>query len=316
MSSEWTVENFVEFCHAEINSGGPDPQTKIAATVHDDGWFAGCFVCPYTVGAGIAIYNQFPSPEQAVDHIHRWLAECWPGIAVRRERRTVWAADKLADSLVSYGVWLRTEFPKVQHESYNVLWDSVNKHVRSFGRYATLKLLGTLHQAGIIEAEQPDIRPQGAKYPRRALTLLTGLDVTKGERDMHLEAANVAADMVKLEAEYTYGLSLSWNAFEILLCNYRQALTKRYPGRSNDSELAYYTKAFLFFGQEHMEGGPALDFIDTRRTLFNESVLAEVQDWPTDRKELGDCWPKHGYFWDDTKYDWQLTLDLAKPWPR
>ncbi len=103
---------------------------------------------------------------------------------------------------------------------------------------------------------------------------------------------------------------LSTYQFEVLLCNYRQTLTKTYVGRHHDSELEQYTKVRNWFGMEHMM---MFDFLRKRKDIFPPECLGELNGWTDKRKELNTVFADHGYFWSDLRFDYSKTTDLANP---
>jgi hypothetical protein len=307
MSETWN--QFVSFSELEMSTGGPDPQVEIAANMAPDNppWFAGCFVVPYTLGAGVAIYQHFPTTN--LNGIENFLETHWAGIPIRRERRAVWRADKLAICLRSYALWCDNMLPKLETATYDQVYTSIRHSVKFFGRYAAMKLIETLYLASVIEASQVDIRPDGAKYPRRTLAdLMNEFSILEGNKPAQLLEVNRIATIAR-EESIAMGLDdPSWFQFETLLCNYRQALNGKYPGRSHDRELAHFKKTEAYWGSQ-------LDttrFYMLRQTLFPNECLGEIQGWNGARKDLEFVWKEYGYFWCDTKYDYNKTA-LAHP---
>jgi len=305
-----SLNSFVDFSALEMSTGGPDPQVEIAANMAPENptWFAGCFVVPYTLGSAAVIYQNFPTTN--LDGIEDFLANNWEGIPVRRERRAVWRADKLAFCLRSYAKWCDEVLPGLTTATYDELYDSVRDNVKFFGRYATMKLIETLYLADAVKASQTDIRPDGAKYPRRTLSNLSGeTDILVGNTSSQLNKVNEVASKAR---DFSISMGLedpTWFQFETLLCNYRQALAGKYPGRSHDRELAHFKKAEKYWGSSL----DSAKFYELRKKLFPNECLGELNGWDGARKELEQIWKNDEYFWCDTLYNYNATTDLKNP---
>ena len=125
-----------------------------------------------------------------------------------------------------------------------------------------------------------------------------------------MEAIATTNQLFHLQRSLRAGGQLDPFTFEVLLCNYRQALKSKYPGRGHDSELKYWHKARPYW---EATGRRSL-FLEARQALFDWRCLGEQAGWdPAARKELGDTWQKYGYFWSDLEYDFTRTTDLAHP---
>lgn len=288
------VEDLRYFGAAELATGGPDPQVRLVAEATrrldvDPDWAAGCFVATYTCAGGAAIWGTW-SAEQALTYpaeLERWLRDHWAGVPVRRERRAVWRADKLATSLVSYARWAHDRLPALREAPYVDLYDAIDAEVAFFGRYAAMKVLETLHLAGRVAASQVDIRPRGAWSPRKTLALL--YEPAHAYRsDAPLDLAE-AHELAKHAHDALDGRA-TWFQVETLLCNFRQALDGKYPGRSHDRELGHWLKAEAHWGPQLRDWLP---FYDLRRELFPAHCLGEVGGWRGARGALEEQWRSH-----------------------
>jgi hypothetical protein len=306
---------FTDFAERELESGGPDPQVRLVATAIQDevhrAWMAGCFVAPYTCGAAAAIWHDL-APYETRDYsplVAQWLREHWEGIPIRRERRAVWKPEKLAECLESYTVWAEGELLQILNEPYDVLYTSVLKHVKFFGRYAAMKVLEVLHLAGVTAAGQCDIRPRGARFPRSTLAWIW----PEAGHDPRSSAAEQIEQAIQLSLRARALLpdGTTWFQTETLLCNFRQALAGKYPGRSHDRELAHFLRAEAHWGRERLLD--AFPFYELRRELFPWPCLGELNGWSGARKELETVYDRCAYFWVDTRYDYSRTTDVGDP---
>ena len=319
--AEFHRSNFAEFCRLELLAHGPDPHiAMVTAAANGQGlWRAGCYINAYTFGGGAAIWTAWPTAWSVLNdptQFKAWVADHWAGIPMRRERRAVKSKPKFAASMLSYAEWAVVSAPLLVGATYDMYWDSVRDLVKYFGRYATIKLLETLRRAGVIPVAMPDIRPRGAWSPRLTLSYMwPELDAVLNSptnADWVLATANdhaaLAMDLVKDHC----GAELTCFQVEVLLCNYRQAIERKYPGRAHDSELGYYAKAERYWGKDVL----GEDFWDTRAHLFPHACLGEFGGWEGERVECCDTYLDHGYFWSDLLYDYAATAnsgDWAHP---
>ena len=320
------------YCHLELSTGGPDPQVDIVAAAarertddwRERAWMAGCFVNPYTVGAGAVLWNSLPQlcvDKETIKSFCEKYGLRSAALPMRRERRAVYSTEKFATSLSSYAKWVRDELPHMRQATYPELWASIADNVIYVGRYAAMKLLETLFRAGVTtekHAQQYDIRPNGAWSPRLTLAMVRPesaeyLDRGNGIRNL-MRVDDIARD-VKQDIERLIGRDMTFFEFETLLCNYRQGLKGKYPGRSHDRELAHYRRTESYWGADHMRTR-GLDFYKLRRDLFPSCCLGETDErWEAARPALEQS-VEHGYFWCDTVHRWQpddKPVDIMLP---
>lgn len=277
MNPYW--ELFHEFARAELASGGPDPQVRLTARATHRleplmaPIAAGWFVAPYTCGAAAALWaaDLWHLDEEG---LRSWLVLHHEGLPTRRERRSIWGADqrKLARCLVSWREFALYRLPQLRERRYPVLYEAVHEEVAYFGRYATMKVLEVLYQAGLVHHGQSDLRARGAKYPRRMLGLLwpehAPVLTVKGDPAPTLQLA----ERLALEVQVALP-EASMFQVETLLCNARQALDGKYPGRSHDRELAHWVRAERYWGRPALI--EAVPFFDLRWELFPHEHFGE-----------------------------------------
>lgn len=290
--SERHWQSFASFCQQELAAGGPDPQVKLVAartsgmSAEDAAFFVGCFVGPYTCGASGPLYHhlrQLDSPAW-----QEFIFRHWEGLPIRRERRAIKqrTGEKLTTCIASWEAWSLNELPQIRHASYVDLYDSVRQHVKYFGRYAAMKALETCYQRGLITNSQDSICADGAKYPLKIVAALFpdyADIVTSGSSR---PSVLTLCDQLSAEAKNGIGIDMSWYDFETLLCNYRQALGGKYPGRSHDRELAHFRTAEEYWGEEQAQEW--FPFYELRAQLFPHEYLGELGNppWYTAREEL------------------------------
>lgn len=296
MSDNPYRELFVEFCNAELATGGPDPQVLLTAkalhgTEVDRVVQAGLFVVPYSCGSAAVLWGLYAN-RFSFDAWPAYLIEHKPGFPIRRERRSVWGDDraKLMRSVTSWVKWAREVWPTVSAEPYDVVYKSIGKHCEFFGRYATMKVLEVLYQGGLITYAQDSIVPKGAKYPKRMLAMLfPDADVTFALSDNSDDAHTLKrANELAAEAASWLAGGVTWFQLETLLCNARQAHSGKYAGRSHDRELAHWRTANGHFTQAGNDLRKHFPFYALRSDLFPHQYLGEKGDpkWWTARPEL------------------------------
>lgn len=276
---------FREFCKIEMDAGGPDPQILLTARAiqqhpHSSPDLAGLFVNPYScAGAAILwrLVERKPDPMTWVP----WLEQYGKIIPIRKERRPVKGAwERFSICAASYLEWSRNELPAIQLESYQDVYASVNKHVKYMGRYATMKLLEVLYQAGYIANAQDTMVPRDGKFPRRTIALLMPeydeAMKTKGRSPENDALADALCARIRTSISDYCGQEVSWFQIETMLCIYRQSLKGKYPSGRHDSELGHWNTAMAAVGQEmELELREHFPFYDLRRELYPMHLLGE-----------------------------------------
>lgn len=298
---------FVEFAQLELDTGGPDPHMAIiggADLVDHMPWLIGCYVARYTVASAVALANG-----RWWDS--RWHEEHKDGLPIRRERRAVYPIGKTIACLQGLNHWIQHDWPRVKEaKSYEEAWKQVVSKIPYFGRYASIKFLEGLHRYAGFPHAMPDIRPGGAWSPILTLNLLQLEPLPDKSPNL---LVNAVAEKWRLFVQsMLVGHELDYFRYETLLCNYRQALEGKYPGRPHDTELKYWIKAQQHWGYQLDDW---LHFYGIRARLFNHRFLGEKGGWNGPREELEDTIVKHGYFWSDKIYNYKATSDLAAPVP-
>lgn len=311
-AAEFHRSNFAEFCRLELLAHGPDPHIAMVAAAADGHglWRAGCYINAYTFGGGAAVWTAWSTPASVLDDqeaFRQWVAANWAGIPMRRERRAVKSKPKFAECMLSYAGWMTSHFAFGM--DYEQCWASVRGNVKYFGRYATIKLLETLHRMGAIPVAMQDIMPRGAWSPRLTLSYMWpeyDLELnSSSDAPAVLQLANTLALQARDLVQEHCGVLPTWFQVEVLLCNYRQAIERKYPGRAHDSEMGYYRKAEAYWGKDRLAG----DFWGVREALFPRTLLGEFGGWEGERKECCDTYLDRGYFWSDVLYDYEATVD-------
>jgi hypothetical protein len=247
------------------------------------------FVNPYSC-AGAAILwrlsERKPDPMTWVP----WLQQHGKVIPIRKERRPVKGAwQRFAICADSYQNWCVEEYPQVADCSYATVYASVTKHVKYMGRYATMKLLETLYQAGLLSSAQDTMVPRDGKFPRRTMALLMPehTDLLTGKRDE--DAVDELCDRIRIGVSQRIGQEVSWFQIETMLCIYRQSLKGKYPSGRHDSELGHWTTTMDTVGPEMAEELRAqFPFSALRGQLYPHHLLGEFNNppWTGIRPEL------------------------------
>jgi hypothetical protein len=277
---------FTEFCKIEMEAGGPDPQVLLTARAiqqhpRSSPELAGMFVNPYSC-AGAAILWRLSERKPDPMTWEPWLRQNGKVIPIRKERRPVKGAwGRFSICAASYKEWARTELPHVENLPYGEVYASVNKHVKYMGRYATMKLLEVLYQAGMIEFGQDTMAPRDGKFPRRTMALMMPehADLLAGKR----EEAEVDALCLRIKDRTSerIGQEISWFQIETMLCIYRQSLKGKYPSGRHDSELGHWMSVQNALPREVAEELTAqFPFSRLRGEIYPHHLLGEYNSPP------------------------------------
>jgi hypothetical protein len=313
---------FAEFIKWEKAVGGPDPHMKLVGAMNEDrpwierAWAGGCYVGVYNAPTAEVLWTQWPIERVLAESgdLEPWIDQHWKGLAFRRERRAARSAKKLSAFMVSYANWITTarEMPWWT-EDYDAAWKA-GDDVYSVGRYIKLKMLEYLRRYCEAPFQLEDLRAKGGWSPRTALCLLYSDHAPALLGDDSKENVVVAERLTEKTAYRLieeYGLYLDSYELQVLLCDYKQSYSGRrqFPGRSQDSELAYYRKISPYWNHE-------TKMFETRARIFPHVALGEIQGWSGVREELGGFLRMNRLTWSDFLYDYTLTSDLRDPVPR
>ena len=313
---------FREFVRYELLCGGPDPHMKLAQSIAGQlsadlmqrAWFIGCYIGPYNVPTGEAIFADWSHPVRALHEpwdFEDWIRSNWSNLVLRRERRPVRSPRKFAEHMLDYADWLTRPggFEALARaESFEESIEIV-RQVRYNGRYATMKLYETLRRTcGLPKYEFTDIRPAGGWSPRLALSWLypdDAVELNGNDSAFNLTMAQWDAELLRYELKMG-GIDLDWFNLEVMLCDYKQAYDGRqYPGRAHDSELGHLRKVQAAFPNT------VFRTLNTRSLLFPSWALGEVQGWEGRRDECSAVLGEHGYTWSDAIYDYVRTRETG-----
>lgn len=326
------AQAFVDFCVLDKRTGGPDSHMKTVAEQcradHASGrrigpWYAGLYVAVYNVPQAEALHTAFPTPGSVAgkpERLERWLADHWPTVQLRRERRRpVGSPRKLAACIESYARWIMEHGGTLhRYESYEDAWNAADA-IQFVGRYSKMKLLEVLRQMGMFDHILPDLRAQDGWSPRQGLALILPHDA------YHLlDQNNYWQDAEKIAAEAYEGLHILYPQlhidtyeWQVLLCDFKQVVKtqRQYPGRSTDSEFTYWNKIintpmepFLYPEQNRTT------MWEARRHLFPRWALAEhTHQWNGVREELGKFYNTHGEMWSDAVFHYPSMERRAVP---
>jgi len=318
---------FVDFCRLKLDVRGPDVHMKTAGEglklpegSLDQLWWFGVYTNFCSTPPAGAVFAHWPLDRVLVEGevaLAEWISENWKGLPVRKNRRPVRAPYKLARGLYSYATWVDRAHDELPSMSYAEAWDSVDKGVTYFGRYAIIKLLEVFRlHAGLEQLVSVDIHADSGWSPRKALALMYPeygrVLVQGGNTKAALAEVNAVADKALDLASDTLNYDMSYYELEALLCNYRQGLSgTMYVGRTIDSELEYHVKVENHFGADPYRGG--FDFFGSRAAVFPHECLGELNGWAGPREQVFDTFTRYGYWWSDRLYDYNATEDFANP---
>ena len=314
---------FSDFVACEVLAAGPSPNLKMigaqadALGLHgrvDRAWLACCYAAIYNTSGASALFHHWSAHSvlhAGIFEVTTWLSRNSPGLPVHSNRlRTHGSPRKMAEGLLGLAEFsLTDDFER--GDDYDRLWKEV-RGIAHVGRYFGIKLAGTLHELGLTEAAQYDIRAAGAKNGRRTLALLhpehfERLSLkTGGNSPENVALVDRVATSVKDWLRDERDLCIDWFQFEALLCEANQCVKgARYPGKTSDADLGALDKASDHFGESSPEVRATREA--RRRTLPPELVDSRK------REDLLGVYAEHDYMWSDAIYDYDATTDLAKP---
>jgi Alpha-glutamyl/putrescinyl thymine pyrophosphorylase clade 2 len=312
---------FAEFCRWEKAVGGPDPHMALAGELSagsspiDRAWQVGCYLACYNVPTGITLWTHWPYNRVSAEAelLEGWLREHWEGLAFRRERRAVRSPEKLARHLVSLAIWLSSLGGRewVYTGNYEQAWRDADQ-IYGVGRYIKLKLLEALRRYTDVSVQLTDLRASGGWSPREALCLLypaCSAELLGNDSKRNCIVAERCAKQAQERLAEGYGIELDAYELQVLLCDYKQSYVgkRQFPGRSQDSEIAYYDKIADYWGLDDT-------MFQARARLFPHKTLGEICGWRQVREELGDVVSTWGYTWSDLQFDYlQSREHLAEP---
>jgi hypothetical protein len=290
---------FLDYVTWELAAGGPDPQirtTSQALRAFDDETavlLAGAFVNSYTCAGAAAQWNWLL---RGLDLSPKWIDEHWgEGLPIRKERRAVKGRQRFFEAWQSWRRWCEVDWPVVRHlgpEQFEDVWNSIDGMTWGFGRYALMKTTETLYQRGLLATRMVDMRPDGAKYPRKTLARLFPGHAEALQQVPKLSDP-IAQDLAQVTKAWLEecGVDLNWYQLETVLCTYRQACGQnKYPGRSQDRELMFFRTAEDYWARWETNLLEHFSFYTVRRQVFDPLWLGEVNGWNGPRKELEDLW--------------------------
>lgn len=318
---------FKMFCDYDMQSGGPDAHMTLAGYMSqglskiERLWHAGVYVCVYNVPSAEVLWTAFPYDaimDMSHEEVTSWLIDNWKGITTRRERKCVRIPKNMATFLKDYANWITglSTSPLLlddvtDEERYEMFWINSQKSVKFLGRYSCFKLLEFIERFCDVPIKLPDIRPIGGWSPRSMLSILYpeyANELLGNDAPDNLKIVNSVAE-AGLDTLHEAGLpDLRMFQYEVFLCDYKQCyFTKRqYPGRSQDSEIAYLRKIESFWDMD-------FQMLDARSIIFPHWALGELNGWEHVREELGKVLFNYGYMWSDKLYDYKNTIDLSVP---
>lgn len=329
-ADQW--KNFADFAKYEMAVGGPDPHMKLTAELckidgcnwEETAWRGLCYLGVYNVPTAEQIWNVWPF-KKAVKEGDKlflpWFTEHWPGITMRRERKSARSPIKMSKYFETAASWLYNIYRqrksgngwiaghknKTALERYEMAWEDVmsSQSIYSMGRYIGFKYLEYGIQYLGFPIALNDIRAKDGWSPRACLAILwpeQAEALLGGDSPKEIAIVDEYAKKTKERTLKEYGVELSYYNLQVLLCDYKQCYVgkRQYPGRSQDSEIMYHKKIEPYWKSK-------TKIWQGRANIFPHEVLGEINNWDYVREELGKVLYNHGYMWNDLIYDYNLS---------
>jgi hypothetical protein len=328
-------QNFADFCRLEMAIGGPGPHMKLTAKMceldgcdwEETAWRGLCYLGVYNVPTAEQIWNIWPFQKAVLEREQflPWFTEHWAGITMRRERKSARSPIKMAQYFETAAIWLSVLSDKRNYgagwisgegassrQRYELAWNDTQESIYSMGRYIGFKYLEYGIQYLDFPIELFDIRAKGGWSPRVMLAILWPEQIQMllgGDSPEEIAIVDEYAAKTKVQIKENYGIDLSYYNLQVLLCDYKQCYVgkRQFPGRSQDSEIAYRKKIESYWG-----GNTRM--WEARAKAFPKQVLGELNGWDCVREDLGKVLYDYGYMWSDLIYDYNLSKNrLAIP---
>lgn len=319
---EWHLDKIIEFTRFKALVNEPSPHLRIMGyfcegqSPKETAWRLACYAATYCLPSGQVIWDRWPY-ETALTaandgRLREWVAQHWPGIVTRTERRCVRSINKMSECLTSAANWINTEFePLVSDESptseyYDRVWDSVLR-IKFFGRYIAIRYIEGLRRYCGVPAQLYDMRSIGGWSPKKALVYFypQHMDdlLTEGAKGNRI--AEILFNTL-MEQFYDSGQPVDHYVLAAMLCEYREAFEDhhQYPGWTIDQEPLLFNKVAHYWG----DAVAINDLWVARAQLFPQDALGEVHGWEGTRWSLTKTLRDNGYNWTDTEYDYLATL--------
>ena len=320
--ADWHMDKFVKFAKAKAAIGEPTPHMRVVdylcrdLPLEEQTWRAGLYLAGYSVLTGEGIWNSWSwdrYQSEGLGPFTMWLKDNWKGVHKRKPRRCLPTYLKFAACVDSYATWAATGFPRLRQTrwadpqvEYDEWWQSADT-IYQFGRYINIRLLELMRRRGHMQAHLYNIRAVGAHSPIRCLMLLKPdrvADLMTGEQGVVNEIAQ--------EVKSDLGMELSYFLYATLLCEYRSGYEngKDYAGNQHDEELEY---SYSRYADHWRATGLQSRLYEARAAIDPHECLGEIQGWRKRRLDVAGWLRTRGIVWDDTIYDYHMSVRANEP---
>lgn len=316
---------FSEFCTGVQRAGGATPhmltavQSAQGMEMWQQLWRIGCYAFVYNIPTAEVLWRYWQPGEWKHAELVEWIRVNWAGLKFRKERKAARSPERLATCMKSYVDFMhvlptREWFTATDMDpitQYTLAFQDICDNVMYMGRYIAIRWLECVRHLYHPNMTMYDISPKDGDHPRKALALMYPEyhdELMGGNDNDTIEVVNAVAEYCMGDLQHLYQTRIDYYTMQSLLCEYKQSVLamKQYPGKSVDTELAYWHKVYPYWGQEFADGS---EFWQWRKAIFPSLVLGELQGWNGVRDVLGTVLRTHGYTWFDDVYDYTATLE-------
>lgn len=250
-------DGFINWCAWSIKNHDCDPALwllnylfdRFEHNIEQKYWIAWIYGTTYHLPTAWIIWNEFPDYELVdQERLEYWNNKNYK--ILRYQTDTKYNKGYLPQQFASYRKWINhNNKSKTQRERFNYfinknsfdfLWQSINKNLYKFGRYSTWYYMQTLKDCVQVKLLPADLKLEdysGSRSHRNGLCYALNKE-TWIDKKLHkscIDYMNYEASNIKAELKQKYDVDMDYYQMETLLCSYKKIYRK-----SRGRYLGYY----------------------------------------------------------------------------
>lgn len=248
---------FINWCAWSLKNNDCDPALwllnylfdRYEHNIEQKYWIAWIYGTTYHLPTAWIIWNEFPDYELVdQDRLKWWNDENYKRL--RYQTDTKYNKGYLPQQFASYKKWInhnnktgtqRERFNNfIQKQSFDFLWQTINKNLYKFGRYSTWYYMQTLKDCVGVDLNPSDLKLDdysGSRSHRNGFCYALNKDdwIDKKLHRSCIDYMNHEAINIKNELLDQYNIEMDYYQMETLLCSYKKIYRK-----SRGRYLGYY----------------------------------------------------------------------------